>query len=135
MIEPGIGSMDLLLDIGNTNLKWAWLGDRGLGEVRKAAYRAQGVGGLCKRGLQARRDVREVDDVFGRRAGIAAAEYAATAEFVPLPESPAADTIELLASLRDSDGGERVAAIRSELQAAEVNASATAESGNGGHLR
>jgi len=56
-------------------------------------------------------------NVFGRRAGIAAAEYAATAQFVPLPENPAADVLDQLASLRDSDGGERVAAIRSELQA------------------
>jgi succinate dehydrogenase / fumarate reductase flavoprotein subunit len=56
-------------------------------------------------------------NVFGRRAGIAAAEYAQRSEFVPLPESPATTVEADLARLRDSDGGERVAAIRSELQA------------------
>jgi succinate dehydrogenase / fumarate reductase flavoprotein subunit len=56
-------------------------------------------------------------NVFGRRAGIAAAEYAQRSGFVPLPESPATTVEADLARLRDSDGGERVAAIRSELQA------------------
>ncbi len=40
--------MDLLLDIGNTNLKWAWRGERGLGDVRKAAYRKHGVAALAR---------------------------------------------------------------------------------------
>ncbi|MCF2529775.1 succinate dehydrogenase flavoprotein subunit [Yinghuangia soli] len=55
-------------------------------------------------------------NVFGRRAGIAAAKYAATADFVELPENPAADVVALLERLRDSDGTERVAAIRAEMQ-------------------
>ncbi|GAA3065850.1 MULTISPECIES: succinate dehydrogenase flavoprotein subunit [Actinomycetes] len=55
-------------------------------------------------------------NVFGKRAGIAAAEYAATAEFVELPENPTARTEEMLATVRNGNGGERVAAIRAELQ-------------------
>jgi succinate dehydrogenase / fumarate reductase flavoprotein subunit len=55
-------------------------------------------------------------NVFGRRAGIAAADYANTVEHVDLPENPA-DTVDaLVAGLRDSTGGERVATLRSELQ-------------------
>jgi succinate dehydrogenase / fumarate reductase flavoprotein subunit len=57
-------------------------------------------------------------NVFGRRAGIFAAEYAAHADYVDLPDDPAAEVTAMLARLRDGDGGERVAAIRSELQAA-----------------
>src|SRR4051812_5388375 len=56
-------------------------------------------------------------NVFGRRAGIAAADYARTAEFAELPEHPATFVTEMLASLYSSTGTERVAAIRSELQA------------------
>jgi succinate dehydrogenase / fumarate reductase flavoprotein subunit len=56
-------------------------------------------------------------NVFGRRAGIFAAEYAEQAEFVELPDDPARQVEDLLAGLRDGDGGERVAAIRAELQA------------------
>ncbi|MGO4652714.1 succinate dehydrogenase flavoprotein subunit [Arthrobacter sp. 2RAF22] len=55
-------------------------------------------------------------NVFGKRAGIAAAEYAKTADFVELPEDPEAYTLDLLNHVRTSDGGERVAAIRKELQ-------------------
>ena len=62
-------------------------------------------------------------NVFGRRAGIYAAEYAATAEFVDLPDDPTALVDEQLSRLRDGDGGERVAAIRAELQATmDINA-------------
>jgi succinate dehydrogenase / fumarate reductase flavoprotein subunit len=62
-------------------------------------------------------------NVFGRRAGIAAAEYAESADFVPLPDAPATTVEAELARLRDGDGGERVAAIRTELQATmDVNA-------------
>ncbi|RZS90278.1 succinate dehydrogenase subunit A [Motilibacter rhizosphaerae] len=56
-------------------------------------------------------------NVFGRRAGIHAAAYAAEADFVPLPEAPAAYVTQLLADLYSSTGTERVAAIRTELQA------------------
>jgi succinate dehydrogenase / fumarate reductase flavoprotein subunit len=57
-------------------------------------------------------------NVFGRRAGIFAAEYAAQADYVDLPDDPAGEVTAMLARLRDGDGGERVAAIRAELQAA-----------------
>lgn len=55
-------------------------------------------------------------NVFGKRAGIAAAEYAATAEFVEIPENPTAQTELLLDTMRSSEGGERVSQIRQELQ-------------------
>ncbi|MCW1248978.1 succinate dehydrogenase flavoprotein subunit [Acaricomes phytoseiuli] len=55
-------------------------------------------------------------NVFGKRAGIAAAEYAKHADFVELPEDPEAYTIALLDHVRASDGGEKVAAIRKDLQ-------------------
>ncbi len=55
-------------------------------------------------------------NVFGKRAGIAAAEYANSAEFVELPEDPAAYTQDLLDIVRSGQGGERVATLRAELQ-------------------
>jgi succinate dehydrogenase / fumarate reductase flavoprotein subunit len=55
-------------------------------------------------------------NVFGRRAGIAAAEYAATADFVALPEDPAELVEDMVAYITNNDGGERVAALRKELQ-------------------
>ncbi|MFE6690339.1 succinate dehydrogenase flavoprotein subunit [Streptomyces sp. NPDC057743] len=55
-------------------------------------------------------------NVFGRRAGIAAAEYAATADFVELPEDPASLVVEQVERLRDATGNERVTEIRKELQ-------------------
>jgi succinate dehydrogenase / fumarate reductase flavoprotein subunit len=55
-------------------------------------------------------------NVFGRRAGIAAADYANTVEHVDLPENPADVVEQLVAGLRESTGGERVATLRSELQ-------------------
>ncbi|MDR8018811.1 succinate dehydrogenase flavoprotein subunit [Nesterenkonia aerolata] len=55
-------------------------------------------------------------NVFGKRAGIAAAEYASGAEFVELPETPESRTVEMLDVVRSGSGGERVAAIRTELQ-------------------
>ncbi|MEE3848839.1 succinate dehydrogenase flavoprotein subunit [Gordonia sp. LSe1-13] len=60
-------------------------------------------------------------NVFGRRAGIAAADYATSAEFVELPDTPTKmvdDWLELLLSDR---GHERVADIRTELQATMDN--------------
>jgi succinate dehydrogenase / fumarate reductase, flavoprotein subunit len=62
-------------------------------------------------------------NVFGRRAGIFAAEYALSANAGELPENPAAQVEQLLTRLRDGNGGERVAAIRFELQATmDINA-------------
>jgi succinate dehydrogenase / fumarate reductase flavoprotein subunit len=55
-------------------------------------------------------------NVFGKRSGINAAEYAQTAEFVELPENAAAETVALLDAVRNSSGNERIAAIRSDLQ-------------------
>ncbi|GAB3118303.1 succinate dehydrogenase flavoprotein subunit [Streptomyces calidiresistens] len=55
-------------------------------------------------------------NVFGRRAGIAAAEYAATADFVELPEAPEKFVADEVTRMRDASGGESVAAIRRELQ-------------------
>ncbi|EHR49123.1 succinate dehydrogenase, flavoprotein subunit [Saccharomonospora marina XMU15] len=55
-------------------------------------------------------------NVFGRRAGIAAAEYAQSREFVELPDNPAAMVEGMVNHLRTATGGERVADIRTELQ-------------------
>ncbi|MFJ5271526.1 succinate dehydrogenase flavoprotein subunit [Streptomyces sp. NPDC088358] len=55
-------------------------------------------------------------NVFGRRAGIAAAEYSAKAAFVELPDNPASQVVAQVERLRDSTGTERVATIRLELQ-------------------
>ena len=55
-------------------------------------------------------------NVFGRRAGIAAAEYANSHDFVELPEDPQGQTIALVERLRSSTGGERVAVLRREMQ-------------------
>ncbi|KAA0935457.1 succinate dehydrogenase flavoprotein subunit [Streptomyces apricus] len=55
-------------------------------------------------------------NVFGRRAGIAAAEYSATVGHVDLPEDPAALVVGQIERLRASTGNERVADIRRELQ-------------------
>ncbi|MEV0689891.1 succinate dehydrogenase flavoprotein subunit [Streptomyces sp. NPDC050388] len=55
-------------------------------------------------------------NVFGKRAGIAAAEYAHTTDFVELPENPESFVTEQIERLRSSTGTERVAEIRRELQ-------------------
>ena len=55
-------------------------------------------------------------NVFGRRAGIAAAEYANTVSHVELPEDSQGYTIELVEQLRSSTGSERVAVLRREMQ-------------------
>ncbi|RKT17493.1 succinate dehydrogenase subunit A [Streptomyces sp. 1114.5] len=55
-------------------------------------------------------------NVFGKRAGIAAADYAQTVEFTDLPENPAEKVQALVDGLRESTGTESVAQIRKELQ-------------------
>jgi succinate dehydrogenase / fumarate reductase flavoprotein subunit len=55
-------------------------------------------------------------NVFGKRAGNNAVEYAKTADWVPLPKNPAAFVQGLVEELRDSNGTERIAALRKELQ-------------------
>lgn len=55
-------------------------------------------------------------NVFGRRAGIAAAEYANSNDFLELPEEPAKLVEGMVNHLRTAEGGERVATIRTALQ-------------------
>ncbi len=55
-------------------------------------------------------------NVFGRRAGIAAAEYANSVDHVDLPGDPQGSTIALVERLRSGTGSERVAAIRKDMQ-------------------
>ncbi|MEI2643443.1 MAG: succinate dehydrogenase flavoprotein subunit [Candidatus Nanopelagicales bacterium] len=55
-------------------------------------------------------------NVFGRRAGIAAAEYAVGAELPELPADPQVFVEELVTGLRESTGSERVGEIRKAMQ-------------------
>ncbi|MEU4092756.1 succinate dehydrogenase flavoprotein subunit [Streptomyces sp. NPDC026673] len=55
-------------------------------------------------------------NVFGRRAGIAAAEYSADHDYVELPENPEQLVVDQVEGLRASTGNERVAQLRKELQ-------------------
>ena len=54
--------------------------------------------------------------VFGKEAGIRAAEYVAGAEFAPLPDDAADFAIAQLERIRNSKGNERVADIAKELK-------------------
>ena len=56
-------------------------------------------------------------NVFGRRAGIAAAEYAAGADLAELPSTPEARVVAMVTTLMESAGTERVATLRGALQA------------------
>ena len=55
-------------------------------------------------------------NVFGKRAGRSAVQYVQTADFVPLPDDPAAEVRDLLEGLRHNPGGERIAVLRKTLQ-------------------
>jgi succinate dehydrogenase / fumarate reductase flavoprotein subunit len=55
-------------------------------------------------------------NVFGKRAGIAAAEYAADAAWVDLPDHPSALVDGMVESIRTRESGERVADLRKALQ-------------------
>src|SRR5699024_11704867 len=55
-------------------------------------------------------------NVFGRRAGIYAAEYAKDADFVDLPENGEAFLENQIESLRPAERTEKVGALRAELQ-------------------
>ena len=55
-------------------------------------------------------------NVFGRRAGIAASAFAKDADWPVLPEQPERLVEDLLATLRNSNGTERVSQIRKEMQ-------------------
>jgi succinate dehydrogenase / fumarate reductase flavoprotein subunit len=55
-------------------------------------------------------------NVFGKRAGVAAANYANSVSHVELPHDAQGQTIALVEQLRSSTGGERVAPLRRALQ-------------------
>src|SRR5215218_8320580 len=55
-------------------------------------------------------------NVFGKRAGIAAAEYALTASWLELPEEPEVGVVAELERMRTAPTGERVAHVRRDLQ-------------------
>jgi succinate dehydrogenase / fumarate reductase flavoprotein subunit len=62
-------------------------------------------------------------NVFGRRAGVAAAEYAASTDFDDLDDRPEAGVVAMIEQMRDAGGHERVPVIRQELQATmDINA-------------
>jgi len=55
-------------------------------------------------------------NVFGKRAGIAAAAYANSVSHVELPNDSQGQTVAMVERLRSSTGGERVAPLRRQLQ-------------------
>ena len=55
-------------------------------------------------------------NVFGKRAGRFAVEYAKTSKHVPVPKNAADETIALLEKARAANGTEKVAVLRKELQ-------------------
>jgi len=55
-------------------------------------------------------------NVFGRRAGIAASDYANSAEWPELPENPEAFVLSMLEGLRNNTGSERVHILRKTMQ-------------------
>jgi len=55
-------------------------------------------------------------NVFGKRAGINAVEYAKTAKHVDVPANAIDETVALLEKMRNSTGTEKVAVLRKELQ-------------------
>jgi succinate dehydrogenase / fumarate reductase flavoprotein subunit len=55
-------------------------------------------------------------NVFGKRAGKYAVEYAREADFVPVPENAISEVEQLLAIARNATGTEKVAVLRKELQ-------------------
>ncbi len=55
-------------------------------------------------------------NVFGKRAGIAAVEYAKTAKHVDVPANAADEVISMIEKVRNSKGTEKVAVLRKELQ-------------------
>ena len=62
-------------------------------------------------------------NVFGRRAGTYAADYAMGTDYDELPENPEALVVSMIEQMRDAGGSERVATIRQELQATmDINA-------------
>jgi succinate dehydrogenase / fumarate reductase flavoprotein subunit len=70
-------------------------------------------------------------NVFGRRAGLYAAAYAATVAQPEMPPSPEAGVVSLIELMRDAGGSERVSTIRGELQATmDLNAQVYRDEGS-----
>jgi succinate dehydrogenase / fumarate reductase flavoprotein subunit len=55
-------------------------------------------------------------NVFGKRSGIYAVEYAKTAKQVPVPANAADEVVAMIDKVRNSSGTEKVAVLRKELQ-------------------
>ena len=55
-------------------------------------------------------------NVFGKRSGVASADYANSAEWPELPENSAEDVEKMMETFRNSNGSERVHILRRELQ-------------------
>ena len=55
-------------------------------------------------------------NVFGKRAGIYAVEYAKKAKHVPVPKDAAKGVLDLLEEMQNSTGTEKIAVLRKELQ-------------------
>jgi succinate dehydrogenase / fumarate reductase flavoprotein subunit len=55
-------------------------------------------------------------NVFGKRAGIYAVEYAKKAKHVPVPKDAAKGVLDLLEQMQNSTGTEKIAVLRKELQ-------------------
>ena len=55
-------------------------------------------------------------NVFGKRAGIYAVEYAKTAQHVPVPQDAVQETVNLIQHMRNATGTEKIALLRRELQ-------------------
>jgi succinate dehydrogenase / fumarate reductase flavoprotein subunit len=55
-------------------------------------------------------------NVFGKRAGIAAVEYAKKAKHVPVPKDAAKGVLDLIEEMQNSTGTEKIAVLRKELQ-------------------
>ena len=55
-------------------------------------------------------------NVFGKRSGIYAVEYAKTAKQVPVPANAADEVVAMIDKVRNSNGTEKVAVLRKELQ-------------------
>ncbi|MFM8927186.1 MAG: succinate dehydrogenase flavoprotein subunit [Rhodoluna sp.] len=55
-------------------------------------------------------------NVFGKRAGQYAVEYAKDADFVDVPSDAVRETVELIEKMRKANGSEKIAVIRKELQ-------------------
>lgn len=55
-------------------------------------------------------------NVFGKRAGIAAAEYSKTATLPELPDGAADRTVDMIETMRRSNGSELIGSIRKDLQ-------------------